>query len=431
MAGAKGKLGKWYVSYSKIIDRVARFVFALVLFAGINSLTGYMKRLDNATVVLVLAIVAAFLPTPFLTLFGFMLLLAHLSALSLPLMGVVAALFLIMYAFYFHFTPRHTIMLLLVPVAFWLRIPAVIPIAYGLLGAPILAYPITFGCISYYLLSYIHQHAKTFDVKGVTSIVGKLTTMLRDLLTNREMWLYIFAFVITLWVVSILRRRNMNHAWKIATIAGALTDILLLSIGAAVLDVKLNIGTVLLAHLLAVAVGFVLEYLFFGVDYRHKESMTFEDDDYVYYVSAVPKIKGSEDDQKEVKRLTHESAVEEKPAKPQNKTNDKPVKNSGKQKSAKKKSSGKSNDSGKPNNNNKSKNNGKSKNKSKNSNKSGNKGSGQKSSKQRQSGDKAASSNNRKKPQSQPKKPNQKWQDGMTDELLMTQSLRRDLEKEL
>lgn len=378
VAGAKGQLGQIYAQYSQVIDRIARFVFGIVLFTGINHLTGYMKRLDSWIVVLVLALISAFLPTPFLTLFGFVLLLAHLASLSLPVMAVVAVLFLIMFALYFHFTPGHTIMLLLVPVAFWLKIPAVIPVAYGLMGSPAFAYPIACGCIAYYSIRYIHTYANTFEASGLAGTMSKISLWIRELFTNKEMWLYIFAFIICLWAVSLIRKRDMPHAWKLATLLGALIDVLLLTIGAAVLGVKLNIGSVLLGHVAAVIVGLILEYLFFGIDYKHKETIQFEDDDYVYYVSAVPKIKGDESSQREVKKLTHESASKKK--------------DGDKNKSSK----------------------GKGQNKSKDKNRDKNKG----------------KSKDKKTPPPAKKKQT-KWENGMTDELLMTQSLRRDLEKEL
>lgn len=379
VAGAKGQLGQIYAQYSPVIDRIARFVFGIVLFTGINHMTGYMKQLDSWIVVLGLAVISAFLPTPFLTLFGFVLLLAHLASLSLPVMGVVAVLFLIMFALYFHFTPGHTIMLLLVPVAFWLKIPAVIPVAYGLMGSPAFAYPIACGCIAYYSIRYIHTYANTFETSGLAGTMSKISLWIRELFTNKEMWLYIFAFTICLWAVSMIRKREMPHAWKLATLLGALIDVLILTIGAAVLGVKLNIGFVLLGHVVAIVVGLILEYLFFGIDFKHKETIQFEDDDYVYYVSAVPKFKGNESAQREVKKLTHESTAKkkdsDKPKKPGEGSKNKPAKGKGQDRNK-----GKSKD--------------------------------------------------RKTPPPAKKK-QAKWENGMTDELLMTQSLRRDLEKEL
>lgn len=386
MAGARGQLGSFYARYSQIIDKLTRGVIAFLIFIAINSMTGYMKRLDSAVVALGLAVICAFLPTPFTTLLGFALLLAHLSKLSLPVMGVAAALFLIMYAVYFHFTPRHTIFLLLVPLAFWLKIPVVIPIAYGLVGTPVLAYPIALGCIMYYTIDYIHASAKTFDVTGVTSIIDRLSTMVRKILTNKEMWLYVLAFVVCLWAVSIIRRRDLRHGWKIAVFMGALVDLLILTIGAAVLSVKLNLGMILLGHLLGVAIGMVMDYLFFNVDYKHKETLQFEDDDYVYYVSAIPKVRSGEEPQREVKRLKKEPDEKREPGE-----------------IAKNEAAGR-------------------KKKSESQNKPGKKSSAKKGGSKQSSDKKKRASEGKKQPG---------WKDGMTDELLMTQSLRRDLEKEL
>ncbi|MBQ4362157.1 MAG: hypothetical protein II787_04475 [Lachnospiraceae bacterium] len=386
MAGARGQLGSFYARYSQIIDKLTRGVIAFLIFVAINSMTGYMKRLDSTVVALGLAVICAFLPTPFTTLLGFALLLAHLSKLSLPVMGVAAALFLIMYAVYFHFTPRHTIFLLLVPLAFWLKIPVVIPIAYGLVGTPVLAYPIALGCIMYYTIDYIHASAKTFDVTGVTSIIDRLSTMVRKILTNKEMWLYVLAFVVCLWAVSIIRRRDLRHGWKIAVFMGALVDLLILTIGAAVLSVKLNLGMILLGHLLGVAIGMVMDYLFFNVDYKHKETLQFEDDDYVYYVSAIPKVRSGEEPQREVKRLKKEPDEKREPGE-----------------IAKNEAAGR-------------------KKKSESQNKPGKKSSAKKGGSKQSSDKKKRASEGKKQPG---------WKDGMTDELLMTQSLRRDLEKEL
>ena len=386
MAGARGQLGSFYARYSQIIDKLTRGVIAFLIFIAINSMTGYMKRLDSTVVALGLAVICAFLPTPFTTLLGFALLLAHLSKLSLPVMGVAAALFLIMYAVYFHFTPRHTIFLLLVPLAFWLKIPVVIPIAYGLVGTPVLAYPIALGCIMYYTIDYIHASAKTFDVTGVTSIIDRLSTMVRKILTNKEMWLYVLAFVVCLWAVSIIRRRDLRHGWKIAVFMGALVDLLILTIGAAVLSVKLNLGMILLGHLLGVAIGMVMDYLFFNVDYKHKETLQFEDDDYVYYVSAIPKVRSGEEPQREVKRLKKEPDEKREPGE-----------------IAKNEAAGR-------------------KKKSESQNKPGKKSSAKKGGSKQSSDKKKRASEGKKQPG---------WKDGMTDELLMTQSLRRDLEKEL
>ena len=55
--------------------------------------------------------------------------------------------------------------------------------------------------------------------------------------------------------------------------------------------------------------GLVLELLFFSVDYSRTENIQFEDDEYYYYVKAVPKV-GVAVPEKKVKRITENQPQE-------------------------------------------------------------------------------------------------------------------------
>ena len=64
-----------------------------------------------------------------------------------------------------------------------------------------------------------------------------------------------------------------------------------------------------MSALLGLAVGFILEFLFFSVDYSRTENMQFEDDEYYYYVKAVPKI-GVPVPEKKVTHITEHQTQE-------------------------------------------------------------------------------------------------------------------------
>ena len=49
-------------------------------------------------------------------------------------------------------------------------------------------------------------------------------------------------------------------------------------------------------------VGVILNYFVLDLDYSRIEKVQFEDDDYYYYVTAVPKIRIVEED-KEIKKI--------------------------------------------------------------------------------------------------------------------------------
>ena len=106
---------------------------------------------------------------------------------------------------------------------------------------------------------------------------------------NKAMFVTIVAFVVTLMVVYFIRRLNVDYAWTIAIIVGALLDILILLFGDLMYNTKLSIVGLIFGNLVAGAVAKVLEFFVFNVDYSRTERVQFEDDEYYYYVKAVPK----------------------------------------------------------------------------------------------------------------------------------------------
>lgn len=46
----------------------------------------------------------------------------------------------------------------------------------------------------------------------------------------------------------------------------------------------------IIGNIAAVVIGFIMEFFLFSVDYSRTERLQFEDDEYYYYVKAIPKI---------------------------------------------------------------------------------------------------------------------------------------------
>lgn len=94
----------------------------------------------------------------------------------------------------------------------------------------------------------------------------------------------------------------MNHAWKIAIAVGAVIHVVLNAAGDIAFGIHTSYGTLIIGSVVAVAFGFVLELFFFSVDYARSENLQYEDDEYYYYVKAVPKLAVTKSE-KTVKRI--------------------------------------------------------------------------------------------------------------------------------
>lgn len=304
----KEKLQKFYANQSIYVDKAVQFILGFVTFYLINSNIGLMKAAATPVVTAALAIICMFLPPVVTALAAAALILAHLFTLSIGVTAVSAAIFLMMFIFYCRFTPKRALILLLVPVAFMLKVPYAVPIVCGLAMTPVTAVPIAFGTIVYYMIFCIKNSAAA--ITGAEGINGQVSLFIKLVFQNKELWITVAAFIICVFAVYFLHRLSVDHAWKIAVAAGAVINIVVIVIG----DIAFNIHTsyvqLILGNVAAVLIGLVLEFFVFSVDYSRTEHLQYEDDEYYYYVKAVPKISIAAPE-KTVKRINERRSTDE------------------------------------------------------------------------------------------------------------------------
>ena len=298
-----------YAKNSRIIDKAIQFVLALVTFYMINSNVGFMKVAATPVVMLALAVICTFFPLMMTVVAATLLILAHMYAVSLGALAVTAAVFLVMYIFYIRLTPKMALVVILTPLAFAFKVPYILPIAYGLIGTPISMVAIGCGTIVYYMMEYVKKASAGMKGKDAPGLLGQVSAYLKQVFQSKEMWIVIVAFFICLLVVYAVRRMSVNHAWKIAIIAGAVTDIIVITIGDIALGVHTSYGSLIIGNVAAIVIGLILELFYFSVDYSRCENLQYEDDEYYYYVKAVPKLSVATPE-KTVKRINERQETE-------------------------------------------------------------------------------------------------------------------------
>lgn len=305
----KGQLQKVYAQYSKYIDKIIQFILALFTFYMINHDIGFMHMLTNPVITFGLSVVCAFLPAVFTVLAAAALVLGHIYSASLGMLLVTAVVFLLMFIFYLRLAPKTAVVVLLMPLAYMLKVPAVIPISAALIGTPVYAVPAALGTISYYLIHQVKESAAAVQTAEGANFLTDMIDFAKQSLTSKEMWLFVIVDIVCMLTVYGIRRSAVAHAWKLAAAAGAAVYIVVAAAGGAVLDVKVSYGTLIIGAVAAIIVGFVLEILFFSVDYSKCENLQYEDDEYYYYVKAVPKV-GVAASEKMVKRINKREDAE-------------------------------------------------------------------------------------------------------------------------
>ena len=125
-------LKHFYSKNEVYIKPVWKLLLAFITLMVINGKLGYMNRIDNIAVVLIVALMCSFLPTGCIAVFASLFIILHMYALSLECALVALMLILVMYLLYFRFTPKEIVVVLLTPLSFALKVPYIMPLALGL-----------------------------------------------------------------------------------------------------------------------------------------------------------------------------------------------------------------------------------------------------------------------------------------------------------
>lgn len=285
----KGYLTKYYAKYSKIVDKTIQFVLALLTFTFINQNIGFSEIIANPIMTIVLSLICMLLPRTMIVVLATIVATIQVVTVSVGMAIVFLILFIVLYAFYFRFAAGKSLILLLTPIAFMLRIPVVIPIVFGLVGSPICILPVTAGALIYYMIDYVRMNGSLFASVGEMDLLTQIGTYVQAIFANREMWCVIIAFAVCLLLVYSVRRLSVDYAWEIAIIAGMLGNVNVMAYGYIVMDIQLSYVSLIVGSLVAILIALLLKFLVFSVDYTRTEYLQFEDDEYYYYVKAVPK----------------------------------------------------------------------------------------------------------------------------------------------
>lgn len=291
-------LRSFYGKCDAVLIPVIKFVVSVTAFWLLNDSIGYMEKLKSPVVWLALSVVCSFLPYGVISFLAGVVLVAHISSVSLEMALVLAVILVMAAILYYGFQPGDSYLLLLTPILFHFRIPYVIPLLVGLSGGLAGVIPVSLGVFLYYTIQYVKQNAGVLTNDAAVEITQKYVQIIKSMMNNNLMLVMIAAFAAGILVVYLIRTLSVDYAWHIAIVAGAMVQLMVVFVGDFMFDVSVPMLEFLFGVIAAMILAAVYNFFVFAVDYSRTEYVQFEDDDYYYYVKAVPKITVSAPDVK-------------------------------------------------------------------------------------------------------------------------------------
>lgn len=283
------KLKVLYGMYGVYMQMVLKFVLALAIFLFVSNTLDFNSKLGNIFLLLILALICSILPLQAISLVGCALMGGQCFSLS-PEVGVLAViLLLVILLLYLRIAAKDSLALVLTPLAFGIGIPAAVPMGFGLLGGVTSALSAGCGVIFYTFLHAVQTHVQELKADDL-EMLKRSKIILDAMLKEENMVVLIITFVVVTVAVNAIRRLSVDYSWYIAIGTGAMAYLAVSIAGTFVNGGQDNLIPLIVGVAGAVIVTLVLQFFVFHVDYTRTEYLEYEDDEYHYYVKAVPKV---------------------------------------------------------------------------------------------------------------------------------------------
>ncbi len=300
------KIRKIYSEHGRLIGACTKALFVILAMLTIDSAIGHFRGIVYILILAGCGLVCAFLPVASAAWLLCLYAGADLAFLSPEICALFLGMGLLFLLLFFVFKPGNSYIMALSMMFTILQFYGPLPAAIGLLLNPVAIFPMVFGIIGGRVIMYAGENASSFA--GLDSI-GRIMQVLKGVFMNEQLYALIVVLAFCALIIYILRVLPIRHSWTAAVISGSSLYLLLTLLGDYLLNRSPDFVILIINAILLAITGTVLLFLFHMVDYAREERVQFEDDEYYYYVRAIPKLTVSVPEIK-VTRI-RESAVKE------------------------------------------------------------------------------------------------------------------------
>ncbi len=286
----RSKAKGFYIKYQKLINPVLKFIFAFIAVYTVNKELHYNAKLAHIVVCLGVAAVGAFTPATVSVVLCALLAVAQLYFASPFLAAFMLVVYIILYCFLARFSGKYSYAMLAIPILFVYKIPYAALLLVGLTAAPIAILPVSCGVMVYYLFGIVKVAAVRVDVTSLDDTLALYKDVVDNILANKEMLVTVGIFAVVVLVMYAIRNIRFEFVFELDILVGALVNIILSFIMHMILGVYDSLGKVVLYTFLSALLVFVYQFFRLVLNYLQPETVQFEDDEYYYYVNAIPKI---------------------------------------------------------------------------------------------------------------------------------------------
>lgn len=286
-----------YKKHNRLTNLIWKGAGAFFLFLSLNSLyqnhSGMMLMLAVG-----LSLVCAVIPTRMIFPASVLFAVLHLWQISWDIALCYAALAVVAWILICRVRPDTAVILAYMPLLCFVKIPFLMPILVGMFSNLYGVGAMVFGIVFYFGGAYCGSAVTSLPMllssSGETGIA--VQSVLAGLAGNADFMLLLGACVAAAVVTYVIYHQSFDYAWYISSVCGGIAGLIVYLAGGIMFEIE-HVNMICIFTIpAAMCLACLVQFFRCLIDYTGVEYAEFEDDDFYYYVKAVPKINVIVDD---------------------------------------------------------------------------------------------------------------------------------------
>ena len=288
----KSKIKNFYEKHYRIVRGIIKILLVLSILLLVTSKLNYSNLLGRYPLLLGIAVICGVTPDLISLLAIGAVVLGEFFQIS-PLLAIMVTLLLIIYYLLFgRLTEKQGIVFVAVPILSAVQLGYLVPIVAGLFFSPVMIPALIMGVFLRFLSEGIQEYALTVSrVTEEASPLEALNFLLEYLRKNSSFVITLAVFVLTFICVYIIRRIKIQYASQVAILVGAILILSTMLLGNIAWDLDVELEGLIISVSISVIIAYIIQFFHLTLDYHGTRKLQFEDDEYYYYVTAIPKYK--------------------------------------------------------------------------------------------------------------------------------------------
>lgn len=290
----KTKCKELFEKHYTVVRGILKIVFSAMAFSVMLGYFPFHPGLHRYAVVVVifLSLVCGFIPDLAVICLMALVMLVNISAVSIVTAFGFFAVLAVYFLLFGRYTKSQSYIVLLIPLLSVFELSYSVPIVAALFLTPAMIPACVVGVFIQYLLEAIKEyHIVSQTAVDTGNTMEGLQYIFDYVVKSEEMRIYMITYSAAFLFVFVIRKGRYNHASHIAILVGVLTCMAGVILGDSIWSVQADVAKLFAGLAISAVIAYIVQFFRMSLDYMGVRHLQFEDDEYFYYVKAVPKVK--------------------------------------------------------------------------------------------------------------------------------------------